>query len=126
MSTFRIFPSLAASIIFALESPVESFATMGEWRNERIDAHGSGFCSLHQDPVALRREVASLNEHAKYRATNRVQYAAGQIDRGARDFRREVEAEGERSARTVSLVIEKQPLLGLIVAIGIVHIGLAR
>ncbi len=81
------------------------------------------FTALRGDPVALRRDVARLIEHVKGRATNKVQNAVDQIDRGARGLRREVEAEGERSARSISLVIEKQPLPALIVALGIGYVG---
>jgi hypothetical protein len=81
--------------------------------------------STNTDPDlgALRRDVASLIEHVKGRATNRVQNAVNQIDRGARGFRREVDAEGERSARAISLVIEKRPLLALIIALGIGYVS---
>ena len=57
---------------------------------------------FREDLVALKRDVASLIEHMKGGATNTVQNAADQIERGVRSLRQEAGAEGERSAKAVS------------------------
>jgi hypothetical protein len=72
--------------------------------------------------VALKRDVTSLIEHIKDGATNPVQNAADQIDRGLRSLRQQGGAEGARSAKAISFV-EKQPFVALMIAIGIGYIG---
>jgi ElaB/YqjD/DUF883 family membrane-anchored ribosome-binding protein len=78
---------------------------------------------LREDLVALKRDVASLIEHIKGRATNSVQNAADQIDRGVRNLRQQAGAEGERSATAISVFVEKQPFVALMIAVGIGYIG---
>ncbi len=78
---------------------------------------------LREDLVALKRDVASLIEHIKGGAANKVQSAAGQIDRGARSIRQAAAAQRERSAQTVGFFIEEQPFVALIIAVGIGYLG---
>ena len=79
--------------------------------------------ALREDLLALKRDVASLIEHIKGGATNRVQNAADQIDRGVRSLRQQAGAEGERSAQAISLFVEKRPLVALMIAAGVGYIG---
>ena len=79
--------------------------------------------AFREDLLALKRDVASLIEHIKGGATNRVQNAADQIDRGVRSLRQQAGAEGERSAKAISLFVEKRPLVALMIAAGVGYIG---
>ena len=79
--------------------------------------------ALREDLLALKRDVASLIEHIKGGATNRVQNAADQIDRGVRSLRQQAGAEGERSAQAISLFVEKRPFVALMIAAGVGYIG---
>ena len=78
---------------------------------------------LGEDLAMLKRDVASLIEHLKGGATNSVQNAADQIERGVRSFRRQAGAERERSAKAINLFVEQQPFVALMIAIGIGYIG---
>jgi len=78
---------------------------------------------LREDLAVLKRDVASLIEHMKCGATNTVQNAADQIDRGVRSLRQQAGAEGERSAKAISDFVEKQPFIALMIAVGIGYIG---
>jgi ElaB/YqjD/DUF883 family membrane-anchored ribosome-binding protein len=78
---------------------------------------------LREDLVALKRDVASLIEHTKCGATNTAQNAADQNDRGVRNLRQQAGAEGERSAKGISVFVENQPFVALMIAVGIGHIG---
>jgi hypothetical protein len=73
--------------------------------------------------VALKRDVTSLIEHIKGGATNTGQNAADQIDRGVRSLRQQGGAEGARSAKAISVFVEKQAFVALMIAIGIGYIG---
>jgi hypothetical protein len=64
---------------------------------------------FREDLVILKRDVASLIEHTKDGATNKVQSATNQIERRVRSLRQEAGAPGERSAQAVSVFTEKQP-----------------
>ena len=91
---------------------------MAESTNSDLD-----LAAFHDDLAALKRDVASLVEHIKGGATNKVQDAAEQIDRGARSFCNEAGAEGQRSAKAIGLWIEKQPVLALLIALGVGYVG---
>ena len=56
---------------------------------------------FREDLVILKRDVASLIEHIKGGATNKVQNAANQVERHVRSLRQETGAQGERSAQAV-------------------------
>ena len=75
------------------------------------------------DLVILKRDVASLIEHIKGGATNKVQNVTNQVERHVRSLRQEEGAQGERSAEAISVFTEKQPLVALIIAVGIGHVG---
>jgi ElaB/YqjD/DUF883 family membrane-anchored ribosome-binding protein len=78
---------------------------------------------VREDLVILKRDVASLIEHIKGGATNKVQNATNQIERHVRSLRQEAGARGERSAQAVSVFTEKQPLVELMIAVGIGFVG---
>ena len=79
--------------------------------------------AFRDDLAALRADVSSLIEHVKGEATDKVQNAAEQIDRGARGFCHEAGAEGERSAKAIGAWVEKQPVLALLIALGVGYVG---
>jgi hypothetical protein len=76
-----------------------------------------------EDLVILKRDVASLIEHIKGGATNNVQIATNQIERHVRSLRQEAGAQGERSAQAARVFTEKQPVVALIIAVGIGYVG---
>jgi hypothetical protein len=75
---------------------------------------------FREDLVLLKRDVSSLIEHIKGGATNNVQNAT---NRHVRSLHQEAGAQGERSAQVVSVFTEKQPLVALIIAVGIGYLG---
>ena len=83
----------------------------------------TGLAAFRDDLAALRRDVSSLIEHVKGGATDGVHNAAEQIDRKARGFCHEAGAEGERSAKAVGAWVEKQPVLALLIALGVGYVG---
>jgi hypothetical protein len=70
---------------------------------------------FREDLVILKREVASLIEHIKGGASNDVQNDTNQVERHVRSLRQEAVA-----ARVFT---EKQPLVSLIIAVGIGYVG---
>jgi hypothetical protein len=78
---------------------------------------------VREDLVILKRDVASLIEHIKGGATNKVQNATNQVERHLRSVRQEAGVQGERSAEAVRVFTEKQPLVALIIAVGIGYVG---
>jgi hypothetical protein len=91
---------------------------MAESKNAEMD-----LAAFRDDLAALKHDVASLIEHVKGGATDKVHNAAEQIDRGARGLCHDMEAEGERSAKAVGAWVEKQPVLALLIALGVGYIG---
>ena len=73
----------------------------------------SDIALFRQDLAALKRDVASLIEHVEGGATSTVQNAAGQIARRVRS----------RSEKAVNLLIEKQPVIALSIAVAVGYIG---
>ena len=78
---------------------------------------------FREDLVILKRDVASLIEHIKGGATNKVQNSTNQVERHVRSFRQKAGARGEGSAEAISVFTEKQPLVALIIAVGIGYVG---
>ena len=83
----------------------------------------SGVAGLQDDSATLKRDVASLIEHLKLGATTGAQSAAEQLEDGAHRICRGVAAEGERAAAVVCRQIEAQPLVALLIALGVGYIG---
>jgi hypothetical protein len=91
---------------------------MAESKNAEMD-----LAAFRDDLAALKHDVASLIAHVKSGAADTVQNTAEQIDRGARGIYHDVGAEGERSAKAVSAWVEKQPILALLIALGVGYVG---
>jgi ElaB/YqjD/DUF883 family membrane-anchored ribosome-binding protein len=79
--------------------------------------------ALRDDLAALKRDVTGLIEHLKAGATNTAQSAAAQFEDSACRLYRNVAAEGERSVQAISRQIEEQPLVALLIALGVGYIG---
>jgi hypothetical protein len=79
--------------------------------------------ALQSDMAMLKRDVALLLEHLKDGASNGAERAAGHLGDGARQVYRNVAAEGERSLKAIGAQIEEQPLVALLVALGVGYIG---
>jgi hypothetical protein len=79
--------------------------------------------AVKDDIAALKRDVASLIEHLKAGVTRGVQTAAAHVDGGSRRVYRNAAAEGERAVKSIGERVERQPLLALLIAIGIGYIG---
>jgi hypothetical protein len=82
-----------------------------------------GIAGLQDDIAALKRDVASLIEHLKLGATSGAQSAAEQLDDGAHRLCRGLAAEGDRVAKVVCRQVEEQPLVALLIALGIGYVG---
>jgi hypothetical protein len=78
---------------------------------------------FREDFVILKRYVASLIEHIKGGAANNVQNAINRVERHVRSLGQEAAAQGERLAPAVRVFTEKQPLVAVIIAVGIGHVG---
>jgi hypothetical protein len=91
---------------------------MAESKNAEMDV-----AAFRDDLAALKHDVASLIDHVKGGATDKVHNAAEQLDRGARGFCHEAGAEGERSAKAIGAWVEKQPVLALLIALGVGYVG---
>ena len=87
------------------------------------DKSESGVAGLQDDIATLKRDVASLIEHLKLGATTGAQSAAEHLEDGAHRIYRGVAAEGERAAEVVCRQIEAQPLVALLIALGVGYIG---
>jgi ElaB/YqjD/DUF883 family membrane-anchored ribosome-binding protein len=79
--------------------------------------------ALHDNLAELKRDVAGLVEHLKTGAANGAQNAADRLDDSARRLYRNVAAEGERSVKALERQIEAQPLVALLIALGVGYIG---
>jgi hypothetical protein len=87
------------------------------------DKSEPAIAGLQEDIAALKRDVASLLEHLKLGATTGAQSAAGHLDDGAHRVCRGLAAEGERAAKAVSDQVEAQPLVALLIALGVGYVG---
>jgi ElaB/YqjD/DUF883 family membrane-anchored ribosome-binding protein len=88
-----------------------------------LNKNESATANLQDDIAALKRDVAGLMEHLKLGATAGVQSASDQIDDSAHRVCRSVSAEGERAAKAISRQVEAQPLVALLVALGVGYVG---
>ena len=87
------------------------------------DKNDPDLAALREDFATLKRDLANLIEHLKTGATNTAQGAAAQFDDGAQRLYRSVAAEGERSVKAMSRQIEEQPLVALLIALGVGYVA---
>jgi hypothetical protein len=88
MSIFRIFPSLKASAMVLPHRGGKSSRDDGKLNIMSASTNmDSNLAAFREDRGELKREVASLIEHFRGEATNRVQNAAAQIDRAGKERR---------------------------------------
>ena len=83
----------------------------------------SDLAMYREDLDALKRDVASLVEHIKDRATNTVQNAAGEVDRRVRSLGQQAEAGRDGSTKVFNLFVQNQPLVALTIAAAIGYVG---
>ncbi len=79
--------------------------------------------ALQEDVNALKRDIGSLLAHLKSSATAGAQSAADQIEDSATRLYRTASTEGSKSAKALGQQIEEQPVLALLVVLGIGYIG---
>ena len=78
---------------------------------------------VQTDRAAQRKDVSSLLDHLKLSASNGAQSAASQLDDSARRAYGRVAAEGERSIKALGTQIEEQPVIALLIALGVGYFG---
>jgi hypothetical protein len=83
----------------------------------------SDLTAVKDDIAALKRDVASLIEHLKAGVTHGAQAAAAQVDGGSRRLYRNAATEGERAVKSIGEHVERQPLLALLIAVGVGYVG---
>jgi hypothetical protein len=79
--------------------------------------------TLQDDIATLKHDVAGLIEHLKLGATNSAQRTASRIDGGSRRLYRDVTTEGAHAAKALGRRIEQEPLLALLLFLGVGYIG---
>lgn len=82
-----------------------------------------GLAALKDDIAALQRDVATLLEHLQAGAANGARSAADQLDDSVHRIYRNVAAGGDRAVKGVSRQIEEQPLVALLIALGVGYVG---
>lgn len=83
----------------------------------------SDLATLRDDLAGLKRDVASLIDHLKIGVATGTRTAATEIDDSARRVMRGVADGAEKSAGLIAHEVEKQPLVALLIALGIGWVG---
>lgn len=79
--------------------------------------------ALQEDVAALKRDIANLLAHLKTGASEGAQSAADRIEDSATRLYRSAAAEGCKSAKALGHQVEEQPVIALLIALGIGYIG---
>ncbi len=79
--------------------------------------------SLEADIAALKRDISDLIDHLKNGATRGAHTAAEQISAGSARLYDRAAAEGELAVKAVSSRVIEQPLMCVLVALGMGFIG---
>ncbi len=83
----------------------------------------SDLTQLQDDVAALKRDLTGLIADMKKGAANGAHRVAKQVDDEATRLYRSLAAEGERSVKLIEQQIEEQPLVALLIALGLGYIG---
>ena len=83
----------------------------------------TGLATLQDDIVAIKHDISSLIEHLKTSAANSAQSAAARIDEGSRRYYRTATMEGGNAAKQIGRRIEREPLIALLIVLGVGYIG---
>lgn len=81
------------------------------------------FATLRDDLASLKNDVAALLGHMKTDAGEGIQGAADRADDGARRLIQAAADRGEASMTAVGRQIEAQPVVALLIAVGIGWVG---
>jgi len=87
------------------------------------DGQGAELTTLKADIATLKRDVARLVEHLTTGATSGAQRAASQIEDRSRRLYRTASAESGEAARAIGRRIEKEPMMALLIVLGVAWIG---
>jgi ElaB/YqjD/DUF883 family membrane-anchored ribosome-binding protein len=79
--------------------------------------------NLQEDVAALKRDLSSLLSHLTSGASSGAQAASDQIGDHATRLYNDATAGGARSMKAISRQVEEQPLLALLVVLGIGFVG---
>ncbi len=79
--------------------------------------------ALQQDVASLKQDIGSLLTHLKSSAAAGVQSAAGQVEDQASSLYHSATAEGCKTAKALGRHIEEQPVLTLLVVLGLGYLG---
>ena len=81
------------------------------------------FAALRDDLAGLKTDVAALLGHMKSDAGNSVRATSAGIDEGARRLLGSAVDQGNESMTAIGRQIEAQPLVALLIAVGIGWVG---
>ncbi len=79
--------------------------------------------SLQADISSLKQDLSSLLSHLKTGAAAGAQTASDQIQDGAAKLYETAATEGTRSAKLIVKQIEEQPVLALLIVLGLGYLG---
>lgn len=81
------------------------------------------YSALQSDLAKVKTDLAALVEHFGKSASNGARDVTAQIDAGARGLARDVAATSDSAVTAISHQIEKQPLVVLMIALGLGFVG---
>lgn len=79
--------------------------------------------ALRGDVAALKDDVGRLLDHLKGGARSSVRAAAGQFNGKLLDASHGASAQGERTARALGAWVGEEPLLAVLIALGVGYVG---
>ena len=79
--------------------------------------------TLQDDISALKRDVSSLLEHLQRDASASAHNAVAQLDDSAHRAYRALASTGSRSIEQVGKQVEAQPVMALLLALGVGYLG---
>jgi ElaB/YqjD/DUF883 family membrane-anchored ribosome-binding protein len=79
--------------------------------------------ALRGDVAALKDDVGRLIDHLKGGARSSVLAAAGQFNGQVRGLSEGASAQGERTVRALGAWVEEEPVLAVLIALGVGYVG---